>query len=193
MNSNQRAAIAVSIEKILREMGEEPQREGLKETPSRVADMFAEICSGYETSPEAFMNQSIFAAFGNDMIVVKNITYHSMCEHHLLPFWGAVHVGYLPSNKIVGLSQIPRMVEMYARRLQIQERMTQQIATLLQDVLQPKGVGVVVEGAHFCAMMRGVKKEGVRMVTRTMTGVFQEDAAVRSEFLKLVFGGEGGE
>lgn len=193
MNPNQRAAIAESVEKILREIGEDTEREGLQQTPLRVADMFDEIFSGYDTKPEVFLNQSVFTAFDNDMIVVKNITYHSMCEHHLLPFWGVVHVGYLPSEKIVGLSQIPRMVEMYARRLQIQERMTQQIATLLHEVLQPKGVGVVVEGAHLCAMMRGVKKEDVRLVTRTMTGLFQEDAAVRSEFLSLITAGDGSE
>lgn len=186
MNHNQWVAIAAAIEAILTEIGEDPQREGLRRTPARVADMFAEIFAGYEVVPQDFLNQSVFAAVDNDMIVVKNITFYSMCEHHMLPFYGRVHVAYLPAEKIVGLSQIPRIVEMYARRLQVQERLTAQIAALLTEVLQPRGVGVVVEGAHLCAMMRGVKKEQAQMVTRTMTGLFQTEPAVRAEFLSLV-------
>jgi len=188
MNHNQWVAIAAAIEAILTEIGEDPQREGLRRTPARVADMFAEIFAGYEVVPQDFLNQSVFAAVDNDMIVVKNITFYSMCEHHMLPFYGRVHVAYLPAEKIVGLSQIPRIVEMYARRLQVQERLTAQIAALLTEVLQPRGVGVVVEGAHLCAMMRGVKKEQAQMVTRTMTGLFQTEPAVRAEFLSLVTG-----
>ncbi len=188
MNHNQWVAIAAAIEAILTEIGEDPQREGLRRTPARVADMFAEIFAGYQVVPQDFLNQSVFAAVDNDMIVVKNITFYSMCEHHMLPFYGRVHVAYLPAEKIVGLSQIPRIVEMYARRLQVQERLTAQIAALLTEVLQPRGVGVVVEGAHLCAMMRGVKKEQAQMVTRTMTGLFQTEPAVRAEFLSLVTG-----
>ncbi|MFO7679527.1 MAG: GTP cyclohydrolase I FolE [Chloroflexota bacterium] len=188
MNHNQWAAITAAIETILVEIGENPQREELQRTPARVADMFAEIFAGYESDPQDFLKESIFAAADNDMVVVKNITFYSMCEHHMLPFYGRVHVAYLPAERIVGLSQIPRMVEMYARRLQVQERLTAQIAALLQDVLQPRGVGVMVEGSHLCAMMRGVKKEQAQMVTRSMTGLFQTEPAVRAEFLSLVAG-----
>lgn len=184
MDIKQKMETAVS--QILTAIGEDPLRDGLKRTPQRVAEMYEEIFVGYETNAEALLHQSLFDVEYDEMILVKNIEFYSMCEHHMLPFYGKVHVAYVPNDKIIGLSQIPRLVEMYARRLQVQERMTQQIAQSLYEVLKPQGVGVIVEGAHFCAMMRGVEKEQMRMVTSAMRGTFKSLSATRNEFLSLI-------
>ncbi len=175
-----------AVRAILSEIGEDPEREGLVKTPDRVTRMFEEITAGYHTDPIKLINGALFDVDYDEMVIVKDIEFYSMCEHHMLPFYGRAHVAYIPNGKVIGLSKIPRIVEMYARRLQVQERMTAQIAHLLQDVLHPKGVAVVVEGAHMCAMMRGVKKSEANMTTRTMLGVFKEDENLRKEFLSHI-------
>jgi GTP cyclohydrolase I len=178
--------IPYAVQNILREIGEDPGREGLLKTPERVARMYAEITAGYKIDPNQLVNGALFDVDYSEMVLVKDIEFYSMCEHHMLPFFGHAHVAYIPSGKVIGLSKIPRIVEMYARRLQVQERMTAQIANFLQDLLHPKGVAVVVEGSHMCAMMRGVKKSETNMVTRTMLGEFQLDAALRSELMAMI-------
>jgi GTP cyclohydrolase I len=176
-----------AVRTILSEIGETPERDGLVKTPDRVARMFAEITAGYHMDPIELINGALFDVDNYDeMILVKDIEFYSMCEHHMLPFYGRAHVAYIPRGKVIGLSKIPRVVEMYARRLQVQERMTAQIADLLQEVLNPQGVAVVVEGAHMCAMMRGVKKAEANMTTRKMLGAFKEDQTLRSEFLSHI-------
>jgi len=175
--------IEASVYNILKNIGEEPQREGLLNTPNRVARMFDELTSGYHVDPEKMINGAVFNVDYDEMVVVKDIDFYSLCEHHLLPFYGRAHVAYMPNGKVIGLSKIPRIVEMFARRLQIQEQMTSQIASFLQDTLNPQGVAVVVEGAHMCSMMRGVKKENAKMKTSKMLGIFKEDQATRREFI----------
>jgi GTP cyclohydrolase I len=177
------ANIEVAVHNILNNIGEDPQREGLLKTPNRVARMFSELTSGYHVDPVKLINGAIFTVDYDEMVVVKDIDFYSMCEHHMLPFFGRAHVAYLPDGKVVGLSKIPRIVEMFARRLQIQEQMTSQIANFIQETLQPQGVAVVVEGAHMCAMMRGVKKANTKMTTSRMLGVFRENDKTRNEFL----------
>jgi GTP cyclohydrolase I len=177
------ANIEVAVHNILSNIGENPQREGLLKTPNRVARMFSELTSGYHIDPVKLINGAIFSVDYDEMVVVKDIDFYSMCEHHMLPFYGRAHVAYLPDGKVVGLSKIPRIVEMFARRLQIQEQMTAQIANFIQDTLNPQGVAVVVEGAHMCAMMRGVKKANTKMTTSKMLGVFRENEKTRAEFL----------
>jgi GTP cyclohydrolase I len=186
MDTNQQKKVETAVQDILTAIGEDPERDGLKRTPQRVARMYEEIFAGYQADPVALLTQSLFDVEYDEMILVKDIEFYSMCEHHMLPFYGRAHVAYVPVNKIVGLSQIPRLVEMFSCRLQVQERMTQQIAETLYQVLQPQGVGVIVEGAHFCAMMRGVEKEQMRMVTSAMRGTFKKLAATRNEFLALL-------
>jgi GTP cyclohydrolase I len=175
-----------SVADLIRAVGEDPEREGLKNTPDRVARMYAELLSGYGTDPEKIINGALFDINYDEMVLVRDIEFYSLCEHHMLPFLGRAHVAYLPKGKVIGLSKIPRIVEMYARRLQVQERMTRQIADLLQDMLQPQGVAVVVEGMHLCAMMRGVKKHGARMTTSAMHGAFRANLATRQEFLENI-------
>ena len=175
--------IEASVQNILKNIGEEPQREGLLNTPNRVARMFAELTSGYHVDPEKMFNGAIFDVDYDKMVVVKDIDFYSLCEHHLLPFYGRAHVAYIPDGKVIGLSKIPRMVEMFARRLQIQEQMTSQIANFLQSTLQPQGVAVVVEGMHMCSMMRGVKKTNAKMKTSKMLGAFRDNDKTRSEFI----------
>ena len=179
----QKSNIEFAIESILLNIGEDPEREGLLKTPNRVARMLDELTAGYHTDPVALINGAIFNVDYDEMVVVKDIDFHSMCEHHMLPFYGKAHVAYIPDGKVVGLSKIPRIVEMFARRLQIQEQMTSQIANFIHETLEPKGVAVVVEGAHMCAMMRGVKKANTKMTTSKMLGTFREDDKLRSEFL----------
>jgi GTP cyclohydrolase I len=179
-------SIPAAVHDILVEIGEDPEREGLLKTPDRVSRMYAEITAGYRTDPVQLVNGAIFNVEYSDMVVVKDIEFYSMCEHHMLPFFGRAHVAYLPENKVIGLSKIPRIVEMFARRLQVQERMTSEIASFLDEVLHPKGVAVIVEGQHMCAMMRGVKKSETNMVTRSLLGSFKDDAALRSEFMAMV-------
>jgi len=178
--------IQQAVTAILHQIGEDPTREGLLKTPERVARMLMELTSGYETDPIQLINGALFDVDYSEMVLVKDIEFYSLCEHHLLPFFGRVHVAYIPDGKVIGLSKIPRMVEMFARRLQVQERMTSQIADLLEEVLHPQGVGVVVEAAHLCAMMRGVKKSQATMVTRALRGVLRKDEGLRSEFLAQV-------
>ncbi|MBI4220142.1 MAG: GTP cyclohydrolase I FolE, partial [Chloroflexi bacterium] len=157
--------------------------EGTKDTPVRVARMYDELLAGYVTDPVRMLNNALFTVEYDEMVVVKDIEYYSMCEHHLIPFFGRAHVGYLPDGKVVGLSKIPRLVDIFARRLQVQERMTQQIADVLNDLVKPQGVGVVVEGIHLCAAMRGVKKPSAKMVTSAVLGRFRSDPKTREEFM----------
>ncbi len=179
-----------SIIEILKAVGEDPDREGLKKTPARVGRMYAELLSGYHTDPAALINEAIFEVKYDEMVLVRDIEFYSLCEHHMLPFIGRAHVAYIPDGKILGLSKIPRIVDMYARRLQIQERMTRQIADFLRDLLKPQGVAVVVEAMHLCSMMRGVKKHDARMTTSAMHGAFRANLATREEFLQNIARGE---
>ena len=174
------------VKDILKEIGEDPNRQGLERTPHRVAKMYKEITRGYRQSAEDLINQAHFDVPYDEMVVVTNIDFYSLCEHHMLPFFGVAHVGYIPKGKVVGLSKIPRIVEMFARRLQVQENMTQEIANVLNDHLQPDGVGVVIEGYHMCMMMRGVQKQKAKMITSALIGSFKEDSKTRTEFLELI-------
>jgi GTP cyclohydrolase I len=178
--------IKTAIRSILESVGEDPERDGLKNTPLRVARMYEEILQGYHIDPETLINGALFEVAYDEMVVVKDIEYYSLCEHHILPFYGVAHVAYIPRGKVLGLSKIPRVVDMFARRLQVQERMTRQIADFLNDVLHPRGVAVVVEGAHLCSMMRGVRKANARMVTSAVLGGFKTDARTRSEFFEHI-------
>jgi len=173
----------------LEQIGEDPDREGLRDTPGRVARAWAFLTRGYQQGLDEVINDAVFEAAGSEMVVVKSIEFYSMCEHHLLPFFGQVHIGYIPDRKILGLSKFARLVDMYARRLQLQERLATQIADALVDVLAPQGVGVVIEGAHLCMMMRGVEKQHSTTVTSAMRGVFRTDLKTREEFLSLVRSG----
>ncbi|MBI2330845.1 MAG: GTP cyclohydrolase I FolE [Chloroflexi bacterium] len=177
------AAIETSVRAMLAAFGENPDREGLQNTPKRVARMYPELLSGYRTDVEKLVNGAIFNVTYDDMVIVRDIEYFSLCEHHMLPFMGRAHVAYIPSQQVIGLSKIPRIVDMFARRLQVQERMTRQIADFLHDLLNPQGVAVVVEGLHLCAMMRGVKKHDARMTTSAMLGSFRKSINTRQEFL----------
>lgn len=176
-------AIEKATARILRAIGEDPQRDGLRRTPKRVARMYAELMAGYRIDPVALVNDALFEVKYDEMVIVRDIEFYSLCEHHLLPFMGRVHVAYLPNGKVLGLSKIPRIVDMFARRLQVQERMTRQIADFLRDLLHPLGVGVVVEALHLCMMMRGVQKHNARMTTSAMHGAFRANLATRQEFL----------
>lgn len=175
--------IHAAVRNILAEIGEDPDRQGLIKTPDRVARMYQELTAGYLIDPEKIINGALFDVEYNEMVLVNDIEFYSLCEHHLLPFFGRAHVAYIPNGKVIGLSKIPRIVEMFARRLQVQERMTAQIAHLLDDILHPEGVAVVIEGSHMCSMMRGVKKSEATMTTRTMLGAFKDDRQLRDEFL----------
>jgi GTP cyclohydrolase I len=174
--------IECAVRDILAAIGEDVQREGLLRTPARVARMYEELTAGYHVDPARLVNDAIFDVVYDEMVIVRDIDYYSLCEHHLLPFLGRAHVAYLPDGKVIGLSKIPRIVEMFARRLQVQERLTQQIAGFLQETVHPLGVAVVCEGLHMCAAMRGVKKANARMVTSAMLGTFKTNQATRSEF-----------
>ena len=168
---------------LINALGENPKREGLKNTPKRVARMYLELLSGYRADPWKVVNGALFNITYDEMVIVRDIEFYSLCEHHMLPFLGRVHVAYMPAGKVIGLSKIPRLVDIYARRLQVQERMTRQIADIIQELLEPNGVAVVVEGLHLCSMMRGVKKHGARMTTSAMHGSFRTNPATRQEFL----------
>jgi len=178
--------IAGSVRNILYAIGEDPERQGLLKTPERVSRMYDEITAGYRTDPIKLVNGAIFDVEYNEMVVVRDIEFYSLCEHHMLPFFGRVHVAYLPENQVIGLSKIPRIVEMYARRLQVQERMTSEIANFLNEVIRPRGVAVLVEGAHMCAMMRGVKKAEASMSTSAYLGEFKTDRQLKDDFLKQI-------
>ena len=175
--------IEQSVRIILENIGEDPQREGLLRTPSRVAKMYAELTAGYHIDPAALINDAIFSVDYDEMVMVKDIDFSSLCEHHMLPFMGRIHVAYIPNGKVIGLSKIPRIVEMFARRLQVQERLTVQIADFIDAALQPRGVAVVAEGIHMCSVMRGVKKVNAKMITSAMRGAFRSDPRTRAEFM----------
>jgi len=172
-----------AVSGILKAIGEDPEREGLLKTPERVAKAYDELLSGYRTDPIDLLNEAIFKVSYDEMVIVRDIEFYSMCEHHMLPFLGRAHVAYLPKGKVIGLSKIPRIVDMFAKRLQVQERMTRQIADLVDELLHPKGVAVVVEGLHLCSVMRGVKKHDARMTTSSMSGAFRNNLSTRQEFL----------
>ena len=178
------------IEKITKELlielGEDPSREGLIKTPHRVSKSWKFLTGGYNKTIDQVVNDAIFSVENQDMIIVKDINYYSLCEHHLLPFMGKVHVGYIPDGKVLGLSKIPRIIDIYARRLQLQEKLTHQIAQGITEFLNPKGVGVVIEGEHMCMRMRGVQKQNASMQTSSMTGVFRKEKKTREEFLNLI-------
>ncbi|MBL7685172.1 MAG: GTP cyclohydrolase I FolE [Deltaproteobacteria bacterium] len=174
------------IRELLKEIGEDPSREGLQKTPSRVAKSFQFLTQGYAQDPAEVINAAQFTEKYSEMILVKDIALYTLCEHHLLPFWGKAHVAYIPDQKIIGLSKVARLVEVFARRLQVQERMTTQIAETLQNTLHPQGVAVVIEAEHLCMQMRGVQKRGSVAVTSAMLGVFQTNLATRQEFMHLI-------
>ena len=180
------ASLEESVRTLLAEIGEDPSREGLAGTPQRVRRMYDELTAGYHVDPDALINGACFSVDYDEMVVVRDIEFFSLCEHHLLPFIGRAHVGYLPRGRVIGLSKIPRIVDMYAHRLQVQERLTVQIADLLMECLEPKGVACVVEASHLCTMMRGVRKQGATMVTSSMLGTFRRDARTRGEFMGLI-------
>ncbi len=184
-------AIESAVSNILHAVGEDPEREGLKNTPNRVARMFPELLSGYRADPVKLVNGALFTVDYDDMVIVRDIEFYSLCEHHMLPFLGRAHVAYIPRGQVLGLSKIPRVVDMYSRRLQVQERMTRQIADFIHDLLNPQGVAVVVEALHLCSMMRGVRKHDARMTTSTMLGTFRTRIATRQEFLDNISRGAG--
>lgn len=172
-----------AVRQTLNAIGEDPEREGLRRTPERVAAAYTELLAGYRTDPVALLNEALFEVAYDEMVLVRDIEFYSLCEHHMLPFIGRAHVAYLPKGQVVGLSKIPRIVDMFARRLQLQERMTRQIADFVDELLDPHGVAVVVEALHLCAMMRGVKKHEARMTTSAMLGAFRKSIKTRQEFL----------
>jgi GTP cyclohydrolase I len=172
--------------KILKNLGEDPSRQGLVKTPLRAAKAMEFLTSGYHQNIDDILNGAIFDEDFDEMVIVKEIEFYSLCEHHILPFWGKCHVGYLPRNQIIGLSKIPRIVDMFSRRLQVQERLTREIAEALETALDPRGVAVVMEGQHLCMMARGVEKQAPRMTTNVMRGAFREDSSTRAEFLRCV-------
>ncbi len=171
---------------LLKELGEDPGRNGLERTPARVARAFRFLTGGYEQEPATILNDALFQVSYDEMVVVKDIDFYSLCEHHLLPFFGRVHVAYIPNGKIVGLSKLPRLVEMFSRRLQVQERLTTEIAGTIESVLAPRGVGVVVEAIHLCMMMRGIEKQNTFAITSSMRGAFNADPKTRAEFMELI-------
>jgi GTP cyclohydrolase I len=179
------------VEQLLKELGEDPHREGLARTPERVAKAMQYLTSGYAQNVDEILNGALFVEEYDEMVVVKDIDFFSMCEHHLLPFVGKAHVAYMPHKKIVGLSKIPRLIEMFSRRLQVQERLTTQVATTLNDALQPRGVAVVVEAVHLCMLMRGVEKQNSKAVTSAMLGAFRDRPETRAEFMELIKAGRG--
>lgn len=181
-------SIADLVRRMLAQLGEDPNREGLRRTPERFEKALRYLTSGYRQDPEKILNNAMFSVGYDAMVVVKDIEVYSLCEHHLLPFFGKCHVAYLPNKKVVGLSKIARLVNMYARRLQIQERLTNQIATTIQEQLKPQGVGVIIEARHLCMVMRGVEKQNSAAVTSAMLGAFRENKQTRDEFLSLVHG-----
>ena len=186
MTTDNNKNITKLIEKLLQEVGEDPTREGLLKTPTRVARSWVYFSRGYSQDLDDVVNNAIFHEKSKDMIVVRDVEFFSLCEHHLLPFFGKAHVGYIPNGKVIGLSKIPRIIDMYARRLQVQERLTHQVADAIQDVLKPNGVAVVMEGRHMCMQMRGVEKQNSLATTSTMLGRFRESVRTRNEFMYLI-------
>jgi GTP cyclohydrolase IA len=174
------------VKEMLVRLGEDPQREGLLRTPARVQKAFEFLTKGYNEDPEALLKNALFTVTYDEMVIVKDVEMFSLCEHHMLPFFGKVHVAYIPNGKVIGLSKIPRLIEIFSRRLQIQERLTTQIAETIQKVIQPQGVGVVIEARHLCMMMRGVEKQHSAAVTSSMLGCFRDEQETRQEFLSLI-------
>ena len=174
------------IARLLADLGEDPAREGLRDTPKRVEKALRFLTSGYAADVDAVINNALFTVDYSEMVIVKDIDFYSLCEHHLLPFFGKCHVAYIPSQRVIGLSKIPRLVDVFSRRLQVQERLTHQIANVIRDKVNPLGVAVVMEGTHLCMSMRGVEKQNSFAVTSAMLGVFRENARTRSEFLELI-------
>jgi GTP cyclohydrolase I len=184
--SNAQDPIEGHVEAILKELGEDPARDGLVRTPHRVAKAHRFLTSGYGQDPMEILNDALFEVDYDEMVLVRDIEFYSLCEHHMVPFFGHVHVGYIPDHKVLGLSKIPRLVEMFSRRLQVQERLTMQIAQTLEDVLKPKGVGVVIECKHLCMVMRGVQKQSSYAITSSLRGEFENDPKTRAEFMNLI-------
>ncbi len=174
------------VSQVLKEIGEDPARDGLLKTPQRVAKAMRFLTQGYQQDPVEILNNALFEVDYDEMVVVRDIDFYSLCEHHMVPFFGRAHVAYIPNGKVVGLSKIPRLVDMFSRRLQVQERFTTQVAETLERVLEPKGVGVVVEAKHLCMMMRGVEKENSFAITSSLRGAFSSDSKTRSEFMQLI-------
>lgn len=171
---------------LLKNLGEDPNRQGLVRTPSRAAKAMQFLTRGYHQNVDTILNKAIFDENYDEMVIVKDIEFYSLCEHHILPFWGKCHVGYLPRNRIIGLSKIPRLVDMFSQRLQVQERLTREIAEALETALEPRGVAVVIEGQHMCMMARGVQKQAPKMTTNVMRGTFRDDSSTRAEFLRCI-------
>lgn len=186
LSAHCKQVVADSVTAILKAVGEDPDREGLLRTPTRVARAYDELLVGYKMDPATILNNALFDVTYSEMVIVTDIDFYSLCEHHMLPFIGKAHVAYIPDQKVVGLSKIPRIVEMYARRLQIQERMTQQIADVIDELLRPQGVAVVVDGLHMCMAMRGVKKANARMRTSALRGLFIRNQKTRAEFMEHI-------
>ena len=183
--------IAKLIQQLLVELGQDPERDGLERTPERVEKALRYLTSGYDKDPRDVLNDALFVEEYDEMVVVKDIDFFSLCEHHMIPFFGKCHVAYMPKQKIVGLSKIPRLVEMFSRRLQVQERLTTQIANTINDVLQPRGVAVVMEALHLCMVMRGVEKQNSKAITSAMLGQFRSRPETRAEFMELIKRGQG--
>jgi GTP cyclohydrolase IA len=186
MTQKQKDELAALVRRQMELLGEDPDREGLRRTPVRVAESLAFLTKGYELNPETVLNDALFEAASDEMVIVKDIDFYSMCEHHMLPFFGKCHIAYLPRKKVIGLSKLPRLVDVYARRLQIQERMTYDIANTVKKLINAQGVGVVIEAQHLCMMMRGVEKQNSYAITSAMLGGFRTDPRTRSEFLELI-------
>ena len=186
MSDKEKKRLEEITKELLGLIGEDSTRQGLIKTPKRVAESWKFLSQGYHQNLDEIINEAIFDESAKDMIIVKDIEFYSLCEHHLIPFYGKAHVGYIPDGKIIGLSKIPRVIDFYARRLQVQERLTNQIATCIQDLLNPKGVAVIMEGRHFCMLMRGVQKQNSIASTSSMLGAFKDKSTTRNEFLKLV-------
>jgi GTP cyclohydrolase I len=186
MSDKEKKRLEEITKELLGLIGEDSTRQGLIKTPERVAESWKFLSQGYHQNLNDVINEAIFDESAKDMIIVKDIEFYSLCEHHLIPFYGKAHVGYIPNGKIIGLSKIPRIIDFYSRRLQVQERLTNQIATCIQDLLNPKGVAVIMEGRHFCMLMRGVQKQNSIASTSSMLGAFKDKSTTRNEFLKLV-------
>jgi len=186
MTDNSLKSIEEITKKLLKNIGEDPEREGLLKTPHRVAKSWKFLVQGYEQNLENIVNNAIFEEDYDEMVTIKDVDFYSLCEHHLIPFFGKAHIAYIPDGKVLGLSKVPRIVEMYGRRLQLQERMTQQISEAIGNAINPKGVAVVLEGEHMCMQMRGVQKRNSYATTSYMTGLFRKDARTRKEFMDII-------
>ena len=186
MNDDKRKKLEANTKNLLELLGEDPSREGLINTPKRVAKAWDFLTKGYSENLDELINNAIFEGESKDMVIVKNIEFYSLCEHHMIPFYGKAHIGYIPNGKIIGLSKLARITDLFSRRLQVQERLTNQIAQCLQEVLNPRGVAVVLEGKHFCMLSRGVQKQNSIATSSSMLGIFREKESTRNEFLKLI-------